>query len=286
MRDALNATGRPIVYSVHSSVTPGTMQPSLANFWRTGPDIGSSYEQVLDRAMIANNVSAYLPAGPGGWADPDMLVVRLHAIAARPTLRLCDPPEQLSVHAGPSCLADTLDALAQVGNIGHGSSGSPPSLFPDAEGRTQFALWCLLKAPLLIGTFIHNITEGPTLATLTAKAAIAVNQDALGEPGVLRRDGGWAPDKPRPTTNKAFGFQLWSGALSGGRAAAVLANLEPAHAQTLTLATEDLPRSRAMVAKWDVEEAFSGKVRRGVNLPETVSVPPHDVAMWVLTPSS
>ena len=97
MRDALNATGRPIVYSVHSSVTPGTMQPSLANFWRTGPDIGSSYEQVLDRAMIANNVSAYLPAGPGGWADPDMLVVRLHAIAARPTLRLCDPPEQLSV---------------------------------------------------------------------------------------------------------------------------------------------------------------------------------------------
>lgn len=189
-------------------------------------------------------------------------------------------------HAGSSWLADTFDALAQVGNIGHGSNGgSPPSLFPDAEGRTQFALWCLLKAPLLIGTFIHNITEGPTLATLTAKAAIAVNQDALGEPGVLRRDGGWAPDKPRPTTNKAFGFQLWSGALSGGRAAAVLANLEPAHAQTLTLTTEDLPHSRATVAKWDVEEAFSGKVRRGVTLPATVSVPPHDVAMWVLTPS-
>ena len=84
MRDALNATGRPIVYSVHSSVTPGTMQPSLANFWRTGPDIGSSYEQVLDRAMIANNVSAYLPAGPGGWADPDMLVVRLTPLLLAP----------------------------------------------------------------------------------------------------------------------------------------------------------------------------------------------------------
>ena len=78
MRDALNATGRPIVYSVHSSVTPGTMQPSLANFWRTGPDIGASYEQVLDRAMIANNVSEYLPVGPGGWADPDMLQVLRH----------------------------------------------------------------------------------------------------------------------------------------------------------------------------------------------------------------
>ena len=75
MRDALNATGRPIVYSVHSSVAPGTMRPSLANFWRTGPDIGASYEQVLDRAMIANNVSTYLSVGPGGWADPDMLQV-------------------------------------------------------------------------------------------------------------------------------------------------------------------------------------------------------------------
>ena len=175
--------------------------------------------------------------------------------------------------------------MAQVGNIGRRPE-KPLSLFPDAEGRTQFALWCLLKSPLLIGTFIHNITEGPTLSTLTAKAAIAVNQDALGEAGVLRRHGGWAPDKPRPTTNKAFGFQVWSGALSSGRAAAVLANLEPAHIQPLMLTEEDMPPSRRRVAKWDVEEAFSGKVRKGVTLPVTAQVRPHDVAMWILTPSS
>eukprot|EP01047_Picozoa_sp_COSAG01_P053006 COSAG01_NODE_5637_length_4126_cov_12.068041_5_plen_277_part_01 len=164
MRDALNATGRPIVYSVHSSVEQGVMDVSLANMWRTGPDIGASYEQALDRALITNNVSTYLPGAPGGWNDPDML---------------------------------------QVGNIGRRNSGSPPSLFPVAEGRTQFALWCILKSPLLIGTFLHNIS-GATLATLTDTTAISVNQDPLGEQGALRAHGGWVPDKPRPTTNAAF----------------------------------------------------------------------------------
>jgi alpha-galactosidase len=47
MRAALNATGRPIAYSVHSSVDEDSgMNISLANLWRTGPDIGASYEQV------------------------------------------------------------------------------------------------------------------------------------------------------------------------------------------------------------------------------------------------
>jgi hypothetical protein len=74
--------------------------------------------------MIAVNIiiSAYLKAGPGAWVDPDML---------------------------------------QVGNIGHKipphvPPSALPSIDPDAEGRTQFALWCIMKAPLQIGTFIHN----------------------------------------------------------------------------------------------------------------------------------
>ena len=59
------------------------------------------------------------------------------------------------------------------------AGGSPPSLFPDAEGRTQFALWCIMKSPLLIGTFLHNIS-GATLATVTNKVspitAVAVSR--------------------------------------------------------------------------------------------------------------
>lgn len=181
--------------------------------------------------------------------------------------------------------------MLQVGNIGRkANGGSPPSLFPAAEGRTQFALWALLKSPLLLGTFIHNISapaNAATLATVTNAAAIAVNQDALGEQGVLRRSGAWVPDKPRPTTTVAFGFQVWSGALSGGGAAAVLANLEGNATQALALSDDDLPPSRqAAGATWDIAEAFSGEKRAGVTLPTTWTVAPHDVAMLVLTPAS
>lgn len=188
--------------------------------------------------------------------------------------------------------------MLQVGNIGvHPAHGSPPSLFPDAEGRTQFALWCILKSPLLIGTFLHNISEA-TLATLTDPLAISVNQDSLGAQGSLRAHGGWAPDKPRPTTNPAYGHQVWAGPLSGGRAAVVLANLDGNRSQPLTLTSDMMPAAPQgdagvhdhhgaepeAPAQWVIQEAFGGKKREGVTLPATAVVPPHDVAMWVLTP--
>jgi alpha-galactosidase len=222
------------------------MNTSLANMWRTGPDIGASYEQVLDRAMIANTVDAYLRGGPGGWNDPDML---------------------------------------QAGNIGRkANGGSPPSLYPEAEGRTQFALWCILKSPLLIGSFLHNMTDA-TFATLTNKVAIGVNQDVLGEQAVLRKDGGWVPDKPRPTTNVAYGYQIWSGALANGGAAVVLANLDGNASQAITLTNNEMPSSRRGNAKWDITEAFTGTVMPGVVLPKETTVGRHDIAMWVLRPA-
>ena len=46
----------------------------------------------------------------------------------------------------------------------------------DAEGRSHFSLWALMKAPLLIGTDLTRASPA-TLATLGNAAAIAVNQD-------------------------------------------------------------------------------------------------------------
>lgn len=249
MRDALKKTGRPIVYSVHGQVLEGQMKTELANFWRVGADIGANYEQIIDRAWISNNVSMYLHAGKGGWNDPDML---------------------------------------QVGNLVAGKcpggQSCPPSLFPDAEGRTQFALWCITKAPLLIGTFIHNVS-GVTLDTVTNKVAISVNQDTLGVQGMLRKSGGYFPDGTRPVKNSAYGFQIWSGALSNGGAAAALCNLNGNGTQPITLTTLEMPSTRNTVGqKWDIVEAFTGAKQAGVVLPRTVVVGPHDVALWVLTP--
>jgi hypothetical protein len=75
---------------------------------------------------------------------------------------------------------------------------------------------------------------------------------------------------------------------TGGKAAVVLANLEGNRSQPLTLTDAEMPPTRRgdAGAKWDVVEAFSGATKSAVVLPTTVLVPPHDVAMWVLTPAS
>ena len=52
------------------------------------------------------------------------------------------------------------------------------------EQRSHFALWALLKAPLIIGADLRSIDE-EALAILKAKELIAVNQDELGVAGDL-----------------------------------------------------------------------------------------------------
>ena len=82
---------------------------------------------------------------------------------------------------------------------------------------------------------------------------------------------------------------MWSGALSKGGVAAVLANLEESE-QTVTLHAEQrhMPRRRAGAAKrWDIVDAYSGaSVCAGCTLPRSARVGAHDVAFWVLSPAS
>jgi len=54
----------------------------------------------------------------------------------------------------------------------------------DTEGRTQFSLWCILAAPLMLGTDVRN-ASAYTLATIGNAEAIQINQDALGIQGMV-----------------------------------------------------------------------------------------------------
>jgi hypothetical protein len=54
----------------------------------------------------------------------------------------------------------------------------------DAEDRTHFSLWCISKAPLIIGCDVTKMSNA-TLSTLTNPEVIAVNQDPLGVQGKL-----------------------------------------------------------------------------------------------------
>ena len=74
-RDALNATGRPIVLSIceWGSNRPWEWAPGTGHLWRTTEDIEDNWASMLynyDLSAIHQSV-----AGPGGWNDPDMLEV-------------------------------------------------------------------------------------------------------------------------------------------------------------------------------------------------------------------
>jgi len=75
MRDALNATGRAIFFSMceWGDDNPATWAPEVGNSWRTTGDIGDSWNSMLGNLDSSDRWAQY--AGPGSWNDPDMLEV-------------------------------------------------------------------------------------------------------------------------------------------------------------------------------------------------------------------
>ncbi|KAL0303961.1 UNVERIFIED_CONTAM: Alpha-galactosidase 3 [Sesamum radiatum] len=80
------------------------------------------------------------------------------------------------------------------------------------EYRAHFSIWALMKAPLLIGCDVRNMTQ-ETFEILSNEEVIAVNQDSLGVQG--RKVYSYGPDGC---------YQVWAGPLSGERLAVVLWN--------------------------------------------------------------
>ena len=75
MRDALNATGRPIFFSMcqWGQETPWVWAGPVGNSWRTTGDISDKYSSfigILDKQVGLSRYST-----PGAWNDPDMLEV-------------------------------------------------------------------------------------------------------------------------------------------------------------------------------------------------------------------
>src|SRR3954454_5241073 len=77
MRDALAATGRPIVYSIcewgRSDPKVWTWGADVGNLWRTTGDISDNWSSMISRVHTNDDLAQY--AGPGHWNDPDMLEV-------------------------------------------------------------------------------------------------------------------------------------------------------------------------------------------------------------------
>lgn len=75
MRDALRATGRPIVYSIceWGQNKPWEWAADVGHLWRTTGDISDTWGSML--SILKQNLPLAPHAGPGHWNDPDMLEV-------------------------------------------------------------------------------------------------------------------------------------------------------------------------------------------------------------------
>ena len=76
MRDALRATGRPIVYSLCQYGEDAVWEWGASvggNLWRTTGDISDNYTRMSDIGFGQAGLAPF--AGPGHWNDPDMLEV-------------------------------------------------------------------------------------------------------------------------------------------------------------------------------------------------------------------
>ena len=156
MRDALQASGRPIVFSIceWGVSKPWTWGPEVGNLWRTTFDIRPCWDcgkQTLSKGVQVENFIGFTKildqqaglephAGPGHWNDPDML---------------------------------------EVGN---------GDLTID-ENRAHFSLWSILAAPLMLGNDVRSM-KPEILDIITNKDVIAINQDPLGRQGRKVRDDG------------------------------------------------------------------------------------------------
>jgi alpha-galactosidase len=153
MRDALRATGRPIVYSinsnsVHSNTGPTYDWSQVADMWRTTEDItdkwtsGCTADCFMGVTEILDVQAPLHPwAGPQHWNDPDMLEV--------------------------------------------GVRGT----FTPTENRAHMSMWAIMAAPLIAGNDITTMSAD-VRTVLTDPDVLAVNQDSLGRQAQRVRDNG------------------------------------------------------------------------------------------------
>ncbi|KAJ5166179.1 Alpha-galactosidase [Penicillium canariense] len=229
MSKALNATGRPILYSLCNwgSDGPWNFAPTIANSWRTSGDLFNVWDREdvncpcaeldgLDcklpgyhcSVMNVINKAVYYPskAYAGAWNDLDML---------------------------------------QVGNGG----------LSEDEAISHFSLWAAFKSPLLMTNVMTKI-DPSTLSILQNTAVLAVSQDPKGSSAV--RIWRYFVDDGE--------IQMYSGPLSGGDQVVLLLNGgSTARDMNATLADifwADGPEGTAAQAQssWDVYDLWAGRM--------------------------
>lgn len=175
MRDALRATGRPIVYSLceWGENEPWTWASDVGQLWRTTGDISDKWDSML--SIMKENLPLAKYAGPGHFNDPDMLEVgnggmtqteyRTHfsmwSMMASPLLigtDLRDASDQtLDILGNRDVIAVDQDALGRQGTVQKSSNGTWVVVKPLANGDKAVALFNENDSARTIDTSATNV---------------------------------------------------------------------------------------------------------------------------------
>jgi alpha-galactosidase len=185
MRDALAATGRPILYSIceWGQNQPWTWAAPVGNSWRTTGDINDSYSKML--SIYKANIKLGKYAGPGHWNDPDMLEVgngkmtdteyrshfTLWAMMAAPLLIGSDirkaSSATLTILRNADVIALDQDTKGVQGNEISSANGLHVIRKPLANGDTAVALFNETGSTAKISTTLSAIGVSSGTHTLT-----------------------------------------------------------------------------------------------------------------------
>lgn len=165
MRAALNATGRPIVLSIHDK--PEQPVPAwrhwVSDLSRTTPDIQDDWASVV--SIVRSTLKVAHLASPGFWNDPDMLEVgnggmsddeqrshfALWAQLSAPLLIGCDlrtaSPESLRILGARGVIRIDQDALGAAPTIIRSSSTELVLLKRLADGSSSLTITNLSASP-------------------------------------------------------------------------------------------------------------------------------------------
>lgn len=103
-----------------------------------------------------------------------------------------------------------------------GSSQQTAAYLTQTQSRTMFSMWCVMTAPLLIGSNIRNLSDWD-LITYNNTEVIAVNQDPLGVQGI-RLVGGDMKVSTEFFAPSASTTNVWGKPLKGGDWAVIFLN--------------------------------------------------------------
>ena len=140
MRDALYATGRPIVLSIceWGDNQPWLWAKNIGHLWRISGDIAPCFDCVVDHGTYKD------------WGVMKVVYMR----------------KDIRKYSGPEGFND-FDMM----EVGTGMT--------ESENRSHFTLWSMLASALILGNDIRN-ADPATVSILTNKNMISINQDPLG----------------------------------------------------------------------------------------------------------